>query len=84
MAENISRRVKPMGEDGGVYKCPICGKPVAHINVPAFPFCSPTCRLVDLNKWLEGSYGASRPLDPSDELGDMPAAPPLRRPVCED
>jgi endogenous inhibitor of DNA gyrase (YacG/DUF329 family) len=23
---------------------------------PQFPFCSPRCRLIDLGRWLDGSY----------------------------
>ncbi len=46
-------------------QCPICKKP-ADINSAAFPFCSPRCRLVDLNQWMEGRYSVTRPLDPQD------------------
>jgi endogenous inhibitor of DNA gyrase (YacG/DUF329 family) len=45
--------------------CPICKKPV-DIASDAFPFCSPRCRLVDLNQWMEGRYSVTRPLDPQD------------------
>ena len=34
-------------------KCPICGKPATHAN---YPFCSPRCQDVDLNRWLSDSY----------------------------
>ena len=40
---------KQMGNDGTVYKCPLCKKVLPHINVPTFPFCSDRCRLTDLN-----------------------------------
>ena len=33
--------------------CPICGKPSTQAS---FPFCSPRCADVDLNRWLSGSY----------------------------
>lgn len=33
--------------------CPECGKPSAREN---YPFCSPRCKDVDLNRWLSGSY----------------------------
>jgi endogenous inhibitor of DNA gyrase (YacG/DUF329 family) len=37
--------------------CPICKKPVApRKENPAFPFCSPRCRSVDLGKWLGEEY----------------------------
>ncbi|TFF18740.1 DNA gyrase inhibitor YacG [Jiella endophytica] len=34
-------------------KCPECGKPSDRAT---FPFCSPRCKAVDLNRWLSGSY----------------------------
>lgn len=34
-------------------QCPECGKPS---NRETFPFCSPRCKAVDLNRWLSGSY----------------------------
>ncbi len=33
--------------------CPECGKPSQRAT---FPFCSPRCKDVDLNRWLSGSY----------------------------
>ena len=42
--------------------CPICGKPAA---AQFRPFCSARCRLVDLGRWLDGSYRV--PVAPSDE-----------------
>ncbi|MDR3374676.1 MAG: DNA gyrase inhibitor YacG [Ancalomicrobiaceae bacterium] len=33
--------------------CPTCGKLAVG---PTYPFCSKRCRLVDLNRWLNGSY----------------------------
>ncbi|MDR3493962.1 MAG: DNA gyrase inhibitor YacG [Ancalomicrobiaceae bacterium] len=33
--------------------CPNCGK----MSLPqTYPFCSKRCRMVDLNRWLNGSY----------------------------
>jgi uncharacterized protein len=32
---------------------------------PAFPFCSPKCRLIDLGRWLDGNYGV--PAGPDDD-----------------
>ena len=55
------------GNDGTVYKCPLCKKVLPHINVPTFPFCSDRCRLEDLNNWVEGNYKVSRPVDPTDQ-----------------
>ena len=45
MAEVI--RLKP------AKKCPICGKPATQAN---YPFCSPRCQDIDLNRWLSDSY----------------------------
>ncbi len=33
--------------------CPVCGKPVDRDNRP---FCSVRCKMVDLSRWLDGSY----------------------------
>lgn len=45
-------------------KCPECGRPSER---GSFPFCSPRCKAVDLNRWLSGSYVI--PGDP-EEPGD--------------
>lgn len=38
-------------------KCPICDKDVApRPGNPAFPFCSPRCKTIDLGKWLNEEY----------------------------
>lgn len=33
--------------------CPECNKPSTREH---YPFCSPRCRAVDLNRWLSGAY----------------------------
>lgn len=33
--------------------CPECGKPSQR---DAYPFCSPRCHSVDLNRWLSNAY----------------------------
>ena len=33
--------------------CPKCGKPSTRAD---YPFCSPRCKDLDLNRWLSGSY----------------------------
>ena len=33
--------------------CPECGRPSAREH---YPFCSPRCKDVDLNRWLSGTY----------------------------
>lgn len=52
--------------------CPICGKePGPRGENKAFPFCSPTCKLVDLGKWLDGTYRIPTTLPPDeDATGD--------------
>jgi endogenous inhibitor of DNA gyrase (YacG/DUF329 family) len=40
-------------------RCPICSKSFAVDrldDLPSFPFCSERCRLVDLGRWIDGSY----------------------------
>jgi len=37
--------------------CPICEGPrKPRQENPAFPFCSPRCKLADLGNWLSGRY----------------------------
>jgi len=56
-------------------RCPICRRPAApRSENPAFPFCSPRCKLVDLGKWLGEEYrvpgeraGAGQPKEPGGE-----------------
>ncbi|MFT3771148.1 MAG: DNA gyrase inhibitor YacG [Minicystis sp.] len=47
------------------HPCPICGRPAppreAEPKNPAFPFCSPACKLLDLGRWLDGSYRVPGP-----------------------
>jgi endogenous inhibitor of DNA gyrase (YacG/DUF329 family) len=57
-------------------RCPICARtfeadPTA--LPPGFPFCSERCRLIDLGRWIDGSY--SIPGAPADR-------PPESRPVA--
>jgi endogenous inhibitor of DNA gyrase (YacG/DUF329 family) len=35
------------------HPCPECGRPSTREN---YPFCSPRCKDVDLNRWLSGRY----------------------------
>jgi len=48
--------------------CPACGAPVEIERCR--PFCSPRCRLADLEKWFGGDYAISRPIEIDDELMD--------------
>lgn len=45
--------------------CPECRKPSQR---DSYPFCSPRCHSVDLNRWLSDAYVIpGRPIDDSDE-----------------
>lgn len=62
-------------------RCPICSKSFAVDRIddlPSFPFCSDRCRLVDLGRWIDGSY--SIPGAPANSeaqrAGESPASPP--------
>ena len=50
--------------------CPECGKPSTRED---FPFCSPRCKAVDLNRWLSGSY-----VIPGNEE-ESPSEPPAEQ-----
>jgi uncharacterized protein len=48
-------------------RCPECGKPSSR---ESFPFCSPRCKAIDLNRWLSGVYVIpGPPLDEEPEEG---------------
>ena len=49
----------------GPRRCPSCGQPVDQAAA-TFPFCSQRCRLVDLNRWFQGDYKISRPVEETD------------------
>lgn len=52
-------------------QCPVCDAPVDLQTTPTVPFCSDRCRLIDLGRWLDESYGVpQRPQPGSDEAGD--------------
>ncbi|WP_407049999.1 DNA gyrase inhibitor YacG [Methyloraptor flagellatus] len=48
--------------------CPICGKMSVF---KSYPFCSPRCRAVDLNRWLTGAYAI--PVVEDDDMPDDPS-----------
>jgi uncharacterized protein len=40
-------------------RCPICSKRLeiqAPEDLPSFPFCTERCKLVDLGRWIDGTY----------------------------
>ncbi len=45
-------------------RCPICGKPATQAD---YPFCSPRCKDIDLNRWLSDRYRV-----PTDEAPNEP------------
>ena len=55
--------------------CPRCGVSVtAGAAAPSTsPFCSPRCKLVDLAKWLSGSYRI-----PGEPVGELTSGPGAR------
>ncbi|WP_435015717.1 DNA gyrase inhibitor YacG [Tundrisphaera sp. TA3] len=58
-------------------RCPICGKAfeLARLDdLPSFPFCSDRCRMVDLGRWIDGSYTipGSAPIEPADGMAKGP------------
>ncbi|MBK8253275.1 MAG: DNA gyrase inhibitor YacG [Polyangiaceae bacterium] len=42
-------------------KCPVCGKAILRAPDDVRPFCSPSCKLADLGRWLDGSYRIAGP-----------------------
>lgn len=68
-----------------VVDCPICGEVLQvgrREEAPYRPFCSQRCKLVDLGRWLDGTYRVSEPLSPdvfseddSNPLNDDPDVP---------
>jgi hypothetical protein len=37
-------------------RCPTCARVVSWPDTPTRPFCSLTCRLIDLGHWLDGRF----------------------------
>ncbi len=51
------------------FECPICQSLISVENrddAPHRPFCSERCKMVDLGRWLDGTYAVSEPLKPDD------------------
>jgi endogenous inhibitor of DNA gyrase (YacG/DUF329 family) len=51
------------------YECPTCNKTLSVVNreeAPFRPFCSERCKMVDLGRWLDGTYSISEPISPVD------------------
>jgi endogenous inhibitor of DNA gyrase (YacG/DUF329 family) len=47
--------------------CPICKKVIEDVppDYPPRPFCSPRCKLADLDNWLSERYSISEPIPPN-------------------
>lgn len=65
------------------HTCSICGREArprgrlpgvtegaAEPSNPSFPFCSPACKMLDLGRWLDGSYRIPGPPAESTLDGD--------------
>lgn len=75
---------RKIGNDGTVFKCPICRTLLPGVDIPTFPFCSDRCRLLDLHNWIEGKYQSSRPIDPTGDDDELPQTPPSGRDLPPD
>jgi uncharacterized protein len=51
--------------------CPTCGGPTPWSGNPHRPFCSLTCRLIDLGGWLDERYRIASPR-PEDDDPNVP------------
>jgi endogenous inhibitor of DNA gyrase (YacG/DUF329 family) len=51
-------------------RCPVCSAVVELGSTPTAPFCGERCRLVDLGRWLDGSYAVTVPPSQDDDDAD--------------
>ncbi|RJP37202.1 MAG: DNA gyrase inhibitor YacG [Phycisphaerales bacterium] len=64
------------------YICPICTRALSverRDDAPFRPFCSERCKLVDLGRWLDGTYRISEPIKRGD-LDELEELDGQRRP----
>lgn len=57
-------------------RCPICGKSFETPSMdahPGFPFCSDRCKLIDLGRWIDGSYSVPEKVVEPPPEPDAPA-----------
>jgi endogenous inhibitor of DNA gyrase (YacG/DUF329 family) len=55
------------------YECPTCARVFTverREDAPFRPFCCERCKMVDLGRWLDGSYTISEPLRGADRDDD--------------
>jgi endogenous inhibitor of DNA gyrase (YacG/DUF329 family) len=61
-------------------RCPTCERTFEITSIselPSFPFCSDRCRLIDLGRWMDGSYRISGPPTHGEsKTGAVPAEHP--------
>jgi hypothetical protein len=63
--------------------CPICARDaLPRGDNPAFPFCSPACKLVDLGRWLDGAYRIPGP--PGEAMAESAAPEGDARPDADE
>jgi endogenous inhibitor of DNA gyrase (YacG/DUF329 family) len=55
----------------GSHRCPRCGRDTQYEDNPFRPFCSERCRLIDLGRWVSGTYRV-----PVEEAQDEQSASP--------
>jgi len=70
--------VKSAGSNARTAHCPRCGVAVTWSGNPHRPFCSLSCRLIDLGVWLDERYRIPGPeISPeiSEDATDERAAP---------
>jgi endogenous inhibitor of DNA gyrase (YacG/DUF329 family) len=73
-ARGYDGAVNPSGSvSGRRAHCPRCGVTVAWEGNPNRPFCSLTCRLIDLGAWLDERYRIPGPELPGESAPDEPA-----------
>jgi endogenous inhibitor of DNA gyrase (YacG/DUF329 family) len=52
-------------------KCPRCRKEFSYGSSQFRPFCGETCRLLDLGRWLDGSYAVAAQNLSEEEKGEL-------------
>lgn len=52
-------------------RCPTCRKMVTWEDNPYRPFCSQSCRRIDLGRWANEEFILSRPLQEDDDLSEL-------------
>jgi len=56
------------------FECPTCRKVFQTERAelaPYRPFCCERCKLIDLGRWLDGTYQVSDPIGPEDSINEL-------------